>query len=343
MRALHHPSFVPAALAWVLVGAIALAPEAASAQRRGRAPESVAKTIARATDFLNEGDFERALELLDGAVPRAKGGKELARVHFLRGQSFDGLGDEKRAQEALTMAFEQDPKLAIDTQLLSPRMADNVAKARSRIPGELTVRASEPGATVRIDGEPLGPAPLVMRMSPGPHKVEVQSEDRKRVGKSEVNLEPGEVRELTLTLLEMPPEPVVKAPPAGSRPGDAQTATPAATAVTARQGRSMLVPKLLVGGGVAALAIGLVGSGAARNVHTEYSRQQSLTTQEPTVSRAKASGAQTLNTVSWLLAVGGLATAGYGGYQLWRGSSAAAMALPQPLPGGAGVAVAGRF
>ncbi len=70
--------------------------------------------------------------------------------------------------------------------------------------GTLRVKASMPGATVRVDGKLLGTAPAEAKLKPGPHRVVVEHERAEPVETSAVVVA-GKRNELSVDLVEIVP------------------------------------------------------------------------------------------------------------------------------------------
>lgn len=136
---------------------------------------------------------------------------------------------------------------------------ERYAEARARV-GAIVVAAAG-GAELRVDGRPVGVAPLLdpVFVEPGRHVLEAQLGEHQ--ARAEVELAAGQEKAVALPLGEAPPrEPERGAAPEGARPAPALPAAP--RAMQDPWHRSVLI----VGGGLAAAGLVLgVGMTVAAN------------------------------------------------------------------------------
>lgn len=214
-----------------------------------------------ATKLLFDGEFTRALHVVDTALGKTKDSGQAARLLLLRGQCLLALGRAEQAQAAFVAALKKDVTAELDAATANPDALELFDQARQGFPGRLSIAVASGQASVRVDGKSHGPAPLTLELPAGPHVVEATAPDGKRA-RAEVDVKAGRRLEVVLPwpAAAAPPAdaPVAVAPPTptptpGPAPGDAP-ARPAAT-VSAGTPRSHLgwIP---LGAGVAVAGVG---------------------------------------------------------------------------------------
>ena len=196
---------------WALVlAAVCLAlPPPADARRRRlpRARISKERHQARAlvkqgVQKLRVGDYVEALALFT----RAYGIFPSPKIQFNIGQTYKELGRYLDAITAYERFLEAAPKEMSAVVIKLAR--DNVRDLMRKI-AVLTVRISVKGASITVDGQALGHAPLPkpIRLMPGPHSVVVKKDGYVPAVLSP-QLAPNERRLLQVTL-KRPPRPTV--------------------------------------------------------------------------------------------------------------------------------------
>lgn len=319
------------ALAWSLCLIIGLTSAPIAAQ-----PASSA--LSEATKLLGEGEFERALKRLDGALLKTKDASEIARLQVARGQCLLALGKHDRALEAFSAALKKDVNVALP-DFASPDAAALFRKALSSYPATLSVTVNV-AASVRVGDRSLGPAPLTAQVEPGTLIVEATTSDG-RSSRQSVDLKPGSTVTIALEIaappavLETPPPP----PPSVSEP----TVTPPqplpiAVTETPRRSRVGWIP---LGAGVAVAAAGGISLWQAR---VQYDRladasRPPMTSEE---MRSAVGTGTTLQTVGWVGVGVGAAAIAAGAVMLALPPKSESPELSIGLaPGGAFVAVSG--
>ncbi len=170
------------------------------------APDSkpgVLKFQAGQTEF-KRGDFLGALRILDGAAAEATDDQLLGQIHLLRAQCLAARQDFPGAEEAFGLALRHDPEVRLDPSKVDPTLVSMLDSKRSRLRGELVVRADRPGAQVWMDGKLIGEAPLRSSVSIGKHVVEVRTPDRRFGEQQEVTVRPRQSAEINAELKEQP-------------------------------------------------------------------------------------------------------------------------------------------
>ena len=162
----------------------------------------------------DEGDFEGAVSLLREVSAQAEAGPERARALLYLGLSHAALQQDDDARAAFRRALEDEPDLAPDRRRVPPAVLEMFDAVRAALHARLEV-ATEPGATVRLDGRPLGSTPYAGEVPIGRHEVEIRTPDRLReLPAAELRLRPGSVARLEgplvlrqglLTLTSVPP------------------------------------------------------------------------------------------------------------------------------------------
>lgn len=271
------------------------------------AQAAVNDSLAAATRWMAEGEFERALARLDTALARAKEPGSLARLQLARGQCLLALTRRDKALEAFTAALRHDVSVELPADA-GPDTLEVFEKARAAFPGTMVVTV-DGDAIVRIDERNLGPAPLTTRLPPGSHVIEATTTD----GRSErqtVQVKAGASLSVKLVVaapprpLEPAPPPVVEAPrPALPAPVVVQVSSPVAT-----RSRAGWIP---VGVGAAAVVAGGVSLWQARVQYTrlgDASRPPLSAEEEQSAVRTGT----TLQTLGWIGVGAGVAAAATG-------------------------------
>ncbi|MEZ4310795.1 MAG: PEGA domain-containing protein [Polyangiaceae bacterium] len=185
---------------------------AAQATAEGAVREEARAAYNQALADFRKGDYDSAYtgfleaERLQGApqVPRIAG--NLGRAELKLGKHRDGVAH---------LAFFLRHERGLDEQTVT-EMSALLEQAKSRI-GTLRVRVKQAGATISVDGSPVGTSPMEddLYVNPGTHKIDVRTPTA------------SETRELTLgaggsetLLFDLP------APPLAEKPG-AKTSVPA--------------------------------------------------------------------------------------------------------------------
>jgi hypothetical protein len=173
------------------------------------APAKVATVSGRAkfqvgqTEF-KRGDFLGALRTLDAAAAEASDPQLLGQIHLLRGQCLAARQDFGGAEEAFQMALQNDPEVGLDPAKVDPALVRMLDSVRTRLRGELVVRADRTAAQVSLDGKSLGQAPLKSSVSIGKHSVEVRSMDGLYGATQEVVVRHKQTTEVNARLRELP-------------------------------------------------------------------------------------------------------------------------------------------
>jgi len=138
----------------------------------------------RARERLDELDFANAVRELGAVIePRAKTrpsdfgfeeSKLLAAAYDLRARAQFNLGNAAAAEADFTALLRIDPSYAIDRQTLSPKVVDLFDRVRARTVGILDLKVDPPRARVRIDGDPVDPAPEGIGVLSGTHELRIE-------------------------------------------------------------------------------------------------------------------------------------------------------------------------
>jgi len=162
------------------------------------------KFQAGQTEF-KRGDFLGALRNLDGAAAEAKDEQLLGQIHLLRGQCLAARQDFSGAEEAFGLALRHDPDVRLDPSKVDPALVSMLDTQRSRLKGELVVRADMPNAQVWMDGKQIGEAPLKSSVPIGQHTVEVRTANRRFGAQQQVTVRARQSTEINAELTELPP------------------------------------------------------------------------------------------------------------------------------------------
>jgi hypothetical protein len=162
------------------------------------------------------GEFQRALRTLDAAASQPAPDRLLSEIHLLRGQCFAALQDFPAAEVAFGKALEHDPEASLDPAKVDPKVVRMVDNLRLVMQGDLRVRTRPTGASVKLDGKPLGAAPVRASVPIGRHSLEASAQGGKKSALEEVVIHSLRVTEVDLALKEGGTTPKVDAPAAPS-------------------------------------------------------------------------------------------------------------------------------
>jgi len=189
----------------------------AASGEKPKAETAAAKLQAAQAEFKG-GDFQRALKTLDAAALQPAPDRMLSQIHLLRGQCFAALQDFPAAEVAFGKALEHDPEASLDPAKVDPKVVRMVDNLRLVMKGDLRVRTRPAGASVKLDGKPLGAAPVRASVPIGRHSLEAITRDGKKTAQEEVVIHSRMATEVDLALKEGGPAPKVDAAAAPSSP-----------------------------------------------------------------------------------------------------------------------------
>lgn len=155
-------------------------------------PPPADDSIDRARAAYHALDPEEARRILDGWLARAEqSGHSGTRAQWIEGLVWLALcrlalGDTSGADAALAHALAVDPALALDPALYPPTILDRLEPQRTSAVGTATLRvqAVPRGASVEIDGEVRGSAPLTLELPVGRHLVRVLARGHRAEGRA---------------------------------------------------------------------------------------------------------------------------------------------------------------
>lgn len=166
--------------------------------------------IDASLDSFRAGDYDAALIGFEKAFEASP---ERPRLLWNIGRCLEELG---RTDEAL-QRFERYLEIEADDSRGIRDALTKVAKLRAAAEPKsatLRVETSPPRATVVVDGEVVGPAPVLLDVPEGEHVIAARMEGR-LPAETRVSATAGQAAVISLVLPEVPPE----APSAGLRPG----------------------------------------------------------------------------------------------------------------------------
>ncbi|MBI5548232.1 MAG: tetratricopeptide repeat protein [Deltaproteobacteria bacterium] len=200
-----------------------------------------------------DGEFDKALQLLDRAVAGSKNRSQLANIHLLRARCFNANGDLAKAEGALEEALVQDPESELDASRVPPVLVGLLTGLRQRLKADLRV-TSDRAATIWLDGKALGETPLEVKVAIGRHRVQARAPDGALSVERELLLGPRNATEVTFSL----PPPSAKPPPAALPALTPPVQPPAASESEQHQPADRLVwPWVTAGAGALAAAGGI--------------------------------------------------------------------------------------
>ena len=222
-------------------------------------PAAEARTAyRRGADLYKAGKYREAISEFEAANRM----KPSPALQFNIGQAWEKLGDPAAALAAFARYLRLDPTAANrDAVQRSVKVLEGRLAATGR--QMLHVEADPPGAEVRVDGAPAGPAPVDAPFVPGPHALAASAPGR-RTATRDVVLPAGS--SLTVNLVLEPGQDPVAAPVLAARPPEAplEATRPEAPPAPAEQ-KSWLGPIIAGSVAVVAAGAGLVMGLQARN------------------------------------------------------------------------------
>ncbi len=162
--------------------------------------------------LMAKGEFERALALLNAQLAKRPAPPAAAEMHLRRAQCFFALQQSAKAKDAFKSALKLNPEVSLDPALANPLLVQLLADARASMQGTVAVQTDLKDAEVRLDGRPVGPAPLKLAVPLGRHRVELLTPDG-AVRTREVVARSGETVRVALDAKVTPDVPATSSPP----------------------------------------------------------------------------------------------------------------------------------
>jgi hypothetical protein len=158
------------------------------------------------------------------------------------------LGRYRNAAEYLAFATANMP--ASEKADLVQRTMKALERAKQEV-GALTLIIDQPGASVQLDGKPLGttPLPSVIFVDPGHHSIEATL-SQFRPAKSDIEINRGDARTVVLKL-----EPIADATASSPAPAGASVPPISAPPPAAQGGGNGKTIALITGGAITAIAL----------------------------------------------------------------------------------------
>lgn len=342
----------------VYFGLAVAAPGSAHAQpvaEPGRAAspsreEQAREKFRQARRLLDEGRFQEACRRFEESLALASSPGTLLNL----GNCYQQPGDLLRALAAFQRALEEAPREPDPERRRAWTEAarERVETISKRVP-QLTVHPSPTaGVEVFVDGERMEQLGTPVRLNPGSHRIEARAEGMAPFVQ-QITLVPSQKLDVTLPALApgsssgAPPPADTESPPAAGASIDSSTD------VSGRQeSRFGVVPWVLVGGGAAVFASGMITGLLAKSKADELDEQCSDTRDaadrrvcDPSLA-GTADTAETLAVVTDVLWIGGLLVAGAGVTLLVLddgGSESSAHLEAGCFLGGCGLTAQGQF
>lgn len=210
--------------------------------------------LGRARDALADGEFERAIALLQRALERSRDVTTRAQIQLALGVNYAVLGRSAAARRAFEEALRSDPLVDLEPSSVKGEIVEVLRQVRARLRGTLAVESTTTvGAEVAVDGTKVGEVPCRRQVPVGRHLVEVRYRGGRLALRRAVVVRANETTSLWLAA-EAPPasQPTATLPPARARPRPAPEGL-VGSAVPSRR----LWTWVALGGAVAAGAAGL--------------------------------------------------------------------------------------
>ncbi len=122
---------------------------------------------------LAEGEFERAIAILDAASRQSLDDALLAQIHLARGEAYAALQQYGAMEVAFAQALTHDPDVRLDPATVDPKRVSLLEALRSTLRGQLDVEVVPAGATLLLDGNALGAPPWKDTVAIGTHSLEI--------------------------------------------------------------------------------------------------------------------------------------------------------------------------
>jgi len=173
-----------------------------TSRAEAQSEEELARGRQLFAEALNDEEHERFAAALE-KYRRVLAVRDTANVRFRMGAALEGLGKLARAVEAYREAVRLAGTSAGDGEVVRTART-RMAALEPRL-GHLTIRLSQPGAEVAIDGQRV-PSLDDVPMDPGAHRVTAEAPGT-RPFRSEITLSEGGRLELPIALEAAPPPP----------------------------------------------------------------------------------------------------------------------------------------
>jgi tetratricopeptide (TPR) repeat protein len=242
-----------------LASSIHISPAQAQTAAANASPSTETKAAARAAYGAGEaayqaGDYETAQAKFEEA------NRLIPSIHaqYWRGMTLARLGKVPEAHAALTAVLADDGASKLGAEKADAARAE--LEALERVPAEVDVRSTPPGALVTLDGSERGQTPLTLELAPGTHQM-VLTLDGHAPKTAEVSLKPGEKATEEVTLEALPP-------PAPAEPAPEVEPEPAPP--PEKQERSLVPAYVTLGVAGASAIVGTIFGIQALNAKSDY-------------------------------------------------------------------------
>ena len=122
-------------------------------------------------------EFERSVKLLKRARELTDDPALLGKIHLYLGVNLGVMGKRRPARAQFRKALTLAPELTLESGKFKSRVVRMLEEVRAGLKGRLQVSSPVAGATVHLDGRPVGPAPYNGRLVVGAYQVEVRGPD----------------------------------------------------------------------------------------------------------------------------------------------------------------------
>ena len=140
--------------------------------------EAGAGALQAAQRAYGEGRFEHSLKLLS-AVDRSGVSLSLrSQLEILAALNYIGLEAPQKADDHFRRALTADPTAKLDPTRVNPQTIGRLERIRASLSGTLRVESNARAATVEVNEQRKGVAPLVLRLPIGAHEITVSAANR---------------------------------------------------------------------------------------------------------------------------------------------------------------------
>ena len=159
--------------------ALALCVAVTPAPARGDVTAEAQKLLAAGISHYANGEFHKAIALLNKAASLGPKPALLARVQAYLGVNYFVTNQRDMAQAAFTRALQHDPAIKLEVKEVGASILRLFEATRKGYQGSMRVAATRPNLLVTVDGQKMGKAPWEGKLPIGSHRLNLETEDGK--------------------------------------------------------------------------------------------------------------------------------------------------------------------
>lgn len=157
-----------------------------------------ATPLQQADESFERGEFEQALAQLDHAERQATTSAERAEVLLLKGRCLAALRRYELVESVFTAALREDPAAQLDPNQVEPTVVAILEGLRNRLLATVVLSSTPAGATLQVNGKPVGAAPKEMKLPANEYTVEAAWASGEGEAKT-IAVKPGELVSVMFT------------------------------------------------------------------------------------------------------------------------------------------------